>query len=240
MTKKIFTILSKRDIYIPAILLLLASIPFLILDIDIRFSNIFYDPFASNHWPLNSQTPWIYLYNYGTWPALFLALLALLTCIISLVYKKLIPYRRQAFYLVAVMLIGPGLIVNTLLKDNFGRPRPRDIIEFGGQQQYHQLLQPDWGNTGRSFPCGHCSAAFYFFVLYFCAKGRQKKWLPYAGLTIALGYGTLMGISRILQGGHFLSDVLWSAGIVYLTAGLLFYLIKPFNAQTILPNKAIN
>lgn len=240
MTKKIFSILLKRDIYIPAVFLLLASLPFFFIDIDIRLSSLFYDPSSSNHWPLNSQIPWSYLYNYGTWPALLLALLALLSFIISFVYKKLIPYRKQALYLSAVMIIGPGLIVNTLFKDNFGRPRPRDIIEFGGQQQYHQLFQSDWGNEGRSFPCGHCSGAFYFFVLYFCAKGRKKKWLPYAGLTIGLGYGTLMGISRIVQGGHFLSDVLWSAGIVYLTAGLLFYLIKPFDVQRIKPNRANN
>lgn len=227
MKHKLQYILKQRDIAIPALLLLACSLPFFFTDLDLSFSSLFYDAASEPHWIYSGIEPWDSMYSCGTWPALALAACGLLLSIVSFVSKKLRPYRKQAVYLAAVMIIGPGLLVNTLFKDNFGRPRPRDIIEFGGQQQYHQLLQSDWGNTGRSFPCGHCSAAFYFVVLYFCARGRKSRWLPYAGLTFGLGYGIFMGIARIVQGGHFLSDVLWSAGIVYLTAGVLFYLITP-------------
>jgi membrane-associated PAP2 superfamily phosphatase len=227
MKKIVLHIVSKRDIHIPALLLLLCSIPFFIKDLDISVSSLFYDASLPQMWIYVGVEPWEFLYNYGTWPALALAGCSLLLGIASYFVNYLKPQRKTVMYLAAVMIIGPGLIVNTLFKDNFGRPRPRDIVEFGGQQQYQQLLHPNWGNPGRSFPCGHCSAAFYFFVLYFCGKGREKKWLPYAGLTFGMGYGIFMGVARIMQGGHFLSDVLWSAGLVYLTSGVLFYLINP-------------
>lgn len=214
-----------KDILIPAILLIGFSVPFLLLDTDIQVSRWFFNPSAANHWPLIERWPWNFLYNYGTWPALGIAIIALLIGISSFFHERTLKYRKKALYLVAVMIIGPGLIVNVIFKDNFGRPRPRDIVEFGGQQQYHQLLQSDWGNSGRSFPCGHCSCAFYFFVFYFLLKGSRRKWLPYAGLGFGIGYGALMGIARIGQGGHFISDVMWSAGLVYLTAGGVYYLM---------------
>jgi lipid A 4'-phosphatase len=34
-----------------------------------------------------------------------------------------------------------------------------------------------------------------------------------------LGYGTLMGLARVVQGGHFASDVVWSGFLMCLTVG---------------------
>src|SRR5215471_2803901 len=39
---------------------------------------------------------------------------------------------RQAVYLAACFIVGPGLIANTLFKDNWGRPRPTQVAAFGG------------------------------------------------------------------------------------------------------------
>ncbi len=214
-----------RDVSIPLIALLSLSLPFYLWDIDLLVSGWFYNASALNPWPLLEKWPWYLLYSFGTWPALALAVLALLLVVAGIFYRQLHRYRRHALYLVAVMIIGPGLIVNVIFKDNFGRPRPRDIIEFGGQQQYHVLLQPDWGNKGRSFPCGHCSCAFYFFVLYFLLKRSKRRWLSFAGLAFGVSYGLLMGIARIGQGGHYVSDVMWSAGFVYLTAAGLYHIM---------------
>jgi lipid A 4'-phosphatase len=236
MKNTVKRIFFSKDIYIPAIVLLAFSIPFFFWNVDVIVSRWFYDSTAPQHWPLKHVWPWEFLYKFGTWPALGIAIIALLVAISCFFYKKNIKYRKKSIYLVAVMIIGPGLIINSIFKDNFGRPRPRDIVEFGGQQQYHQLLIPDWGNKGRSFPCGHCSCAFYFFVFYFLFKGNKRKWLPYAGLSVGVGYGILMGIARIVQGGHFVSDVMWSAGFVYLTAGGVYYFMySDTKSSTALP-----
>ena len=225
MKKQLLHIFSKKDIYLPVALLLILSIPFYIWDLDIAISSWFYDSFSEKHWILKNQCPWNIFYKFGTWPAIGISIVALFVFISCIFYQKFIKVRKKTLYIAAVMIIGPGIIINSIFKDNFGRPRPRNIEQFGGEQKYHQLLESDWGNKGRAFPCGHCSTAFYFFTFYFLFKKNKRKWLSYTGLSIGIGYGLLMGIARIGQGGHFASDVLWSAGFVYLTAGVLYYIM---------------
>lgn len=50
---------------------------------------------------------------------------------------------------------------------------------------------------------------------------RYGPW-RHAMIGAALGYGLLMGCGRIVQGGHFVSDVLWSGVIVVLITYLLW------------------
>ncbi|MFP5393977.1 MAG: PAP2 family protein, partial [Gammaproteobacteria bacterium] len=40
-------------------------------------------------------------------------------------------HRRALAYLLATLVLGPGLIVNTVLKDHWGRPRPVHLVQFG-------------------------------------------------------------------------------------------------------------
>jgi membrane-associated PAP2 superfamily phosphatase len=41
---------------------------------------------------------------------------------------------------------------------------------------------------------------------------------------LGLAYGTVMGIGRMVQGGHFATDVLWAWGLTYLTGLILAYI----------------
>jgi len=43
---------------------------------------------------------------------------------------------KRIAYLFLVLILGAGVIVNDALKDNIGRARPRDIVEFGGAEHY--------------------------------------------------------------------------------------------------------
>ena len=43
---------------------------------------------------------------------------------------------NRAIYLMLTLIIGPGLIVESLLKPNWGRARPKDLTIFGGQADY--------------------------------------------------------------------------------------------------------
>ena len=43
---------------------------------------------------------------------------------------------RKVSYLFLVLILGAGLIVNGVFKDDFGRARPRDIVEFGGSKRF--------------------------------------------------------------------------------------------------------
>lgn len=44
---------------------------------------------------------------------------------------------------------------------------------------------------------------------------------------LGLTHGALMGFGRVVQGAHWFSDVIWAAGMVYLSAWVL-YRVLPF------------
>ncbi|MCF6187602.1 MAG: phosphatase PAP2 family protein, partial [Desulfobulbaceae bacterium] len=91
------------------------------------------------------------------------------------------------------------------------------------------------GTTGRhaSFPSGHASIAFYTLGPWFILREKRRK-AAAVFLFFGIGFGAAVGLARMLQGGHFLSDVLWAGGIVYLVGGILALIFPPAagSAQT--------
>lgn len=116
-------------------------------------------------------------------------------------------------------------MVNLVLKDNWGRPRPRQVIEFGGEHDYRSPFDPSFvRKSGSSFVCGDASVDFSFFSLALFL--RKRKWLWLSGIA-----GTVIGFSRIVQGAHFFSDVLFSGWVVWFCSIILhtlFFEYKPF------------
>lgn len=205
---------------IPIILLIATTIPFYRADIDVRIARHFYVPGAG--WPQGAMEPWRFCKHQGFIPAFVVAGGALGVWIASFVRPRVRSARRGALFLVLVMAIGPGLLVNNVFKDNWGRPRPRDLVEFGGQREYVAPLLMSPREHGRSFPSGHAAVGFYLLVPYFLLR-RRSCWKAAGVLAGGLLYGALMGYARIAQGAHFLSDVLWALGSVYLSSLALFY-----------------
>jgi membrane-associated phospholipid phosphatase len=160
----------------------------------------------------------------GTWPALLTAL-AGLGLLVAALYRPLVArWRRQAALVFLTLVLGPGLFVNTLFKDHWGRPRPRQVTELGGTMNYQCFYEKGTPGRGKSFPCGHSSMGYYFVVFYFLAR-RRRPVLAITALAGALVYGTLIGIARMAAGAHFASDVLWSAVIPAAVAWLLYYVV---------------
>jgi lipid A 4'-phosphatase len=105
--------------------------------------------------------------------------------------------------------------VNAGLKEHWGRARPREVMEFGGSQQFTPALLPTAQcETNCSFVSGHAALGFYLIGIAWVS--RKRRWLV-AGITL----GGLVGAGRILQGGHFLGDVIFSFWVVYFSAVLL-------------------
>jgi membrane-associated PAP2 superfamily phosphatase len=134
-------------------------------------------------------------------------------------------WRRSGAFLVLLLLLGPGLLVNSVFKEHWGRPRPREIIEFGGKKQFLHPWQKGEVGQGRSFPSGHSSAAFYMAAPYLIYR-RTNRRRAYAWLAGGMLFGIIMSIARITQGAHFLSDNLWAFGMVALSALLLAHLMN--------------
>ncbi|MEW6516190.1 MAG: phosphatase PAP2 family protein [candidate division FCPU426 bacterium] len=201
-------------------ILLALSLPFLFSNADLTLAGLFYH----DGWSLGDRQPWAALYTYGTWPGLALSAVALVVFFGSWIWPRWQPKRRAAALVVLTLLIAPGLLINALGKDFWGRPRPRDVQAFQGNQAFHRFVHPAGPGQGESFPCGHASVGFLFASLYFVSRRRTLRW---GALGLGLGYGSLMGLARMAQGAHFASDVLWSGGVTYLTAAVLHHVVLP-------------
>ena len=121
----------------------------------------------------------------------------------------------QALYVALVVAVGPGLLVNVLLKDNFHRPRPSSVEEFGGSMAY----APPFDISGAcehncSFVAGDPATGFALLAL---ALLLPAPWRARAAVA-AIVLGAALGLMRMLQGGHFLSDVIFSGIVVSATA----------------------
>jgi lipid A 4'-phosphatase len=126
---------------------------------------------------------------------------------------------RAALYLVLALAIGPGLLVNTVLKDHWGRARPSQIVAFGGDKQFTPALVPSQQcDRNCSFSSGHAALGFSLVAFAFLAPDGRRRRLAVAAAVVA---GSLLGFARIAQGGHFLSDVVLSGFLVTATSWLL-------------------
>jgi len=216
---KYFTIFSQ------IILLILLTLLISYLNLDIKVQKLFYWQSASSSPWYRSESPfWQFGYHYGTLPAILLTFAALVGLILSWVKVKIKQYRKYFLLIIFTMIIGPGLIINAIFKDHWGRPRPRQIEEFNGKWEFKEVWEHGIPGKGKSFPCGHCSMGFFFITLYYSFK-RKNKPIAYSSFIFSILLGIFIGFARISQGGHFLSDVLWAGGITYLTASVLYYFV---------------
>jgi len=212
-----------RDFLLALVLLAGATALCSATGLDLALERRFY--LALPNWGLGELNPWRFLYHYGVIPAYLLVGGALALLIAGCFWARAYPFRRSALFLVLMMALGPGLLVNSVFKDHWGRPRPRQMQVFGGDRQFHEVWERGEGGAGRSFPSGHASAAFYLIAPYFVLRTRARR---RARLVLLAGgcYGVLMGVARMAQGGHFASDVLWAGGVVYLVGLALYYLLR--------------
>ncbi len=161
------------------------------------------------------------MFNYAVYPAQIVAVLAVFLFALSFFFPVLSQWQRPALALVMTMAIGAGFITHTLLKDHWGRPRPRQVIEFGGNQHFRPFYLPNvfhQPEPSKSFPCGHCTMGFYFFsVALFCKRLKHRS-LYYFFFVFALILGSALGVARMMMGAHFLSDVLMTGIIMWITA----------------------
>ena len=116
---------------------------------------------------------------------------------------------RRVVFVILVLVIGAGLIVNVILKDNFGRARPREIAEFGGSRQFTPpFVVSGQCNTNCSFSSGDAAGGFFSLALALALGRRRAMFL--AGLALgARGVFLAHLLRRALllgYGGLFLRD----------------------------------
>jgi lipid A 4'-phosphatase len=191
--------------------------------VDLATSRLFYNAssgFVLADWPpvvlLARVVPWI------TWCWLVLAVGGAAWLFLS--GRPLWRLDRKALaFLFAALVLGPGLLANTLLKDHWGRARPTQIEAFGGLHRFTPAPLPAAEcERNCAFVSGHAALGFSLVAFGFLLPpGRSRN----RGLAAALGFGALVGFARIAQGGHFLSDVVYAGLLVFGTTTVLYWWI---------------
>lgn len=218
------------ELGVPCLLLVAFTMLFRMTDLDRELERPFFNPELAKGFDAEAQ-PWCFLYDYGEWPGIASTVAAGIFLVLGFFFKNLRRFRKASLFVVLLVALGPGLVVNTIFKDNWGRPRPREIKEFNGERDFLPVWTkgaPAWINgkerRGKSFPSGHAAMAFFMIFPYFLLKDRNRK-AAYACLAAGLAYGVVMGVARMAQGGHFASDVVWAAGFVYLLGLALYHVL---------------
>ena len=168
-------------------------------------------------------SPWSWLYDYGIIPGVLVSVISILILINTRAKSSWSSLRPYLFICALTPFIASLLLVNIVLKDHTGRPRPREITQFSGNWEYKPVLEAGIPGRGHSFPCGHCSIAFTLTSgIVFWQRSRK---FALTSLVLGMTYGLLMSYARIVQGGHFLSDAFWSLGVVWFTVISLYYFV---------------
>jgi lipid A 4'-phosphatase len=137
-------------------------------------------------------------------------------------WRMLIP-GRAAVLMIATLALAPGLLVNLVFKKDWGRSRPIDVAEFGGDEHF----VPWWDPRGDcpdncSFVAGEPSGAFWTLAP---AAVVPPAWRALATAS-ALAFGAGVGFIRMAAGGHFFTDVVFSGVftflVIWVTHGLLY------------------
>lgn len=172
----------------------------------------------------SQASTWQWIYDWAPYPALVIATMATLGYLLTPFHLRLARYRPQLLQLALGLALGGGLIVHAVLKDHWGRPRPRQTLLFGGTAAYRPYWSPQPFHNStqpyKSFACGHCTCGFYFFSCARVARQIGARRLARLANGVALLLGGLLGLARIAQGGHFLTDVLAAALTMWCTAWL--------------------
>lgn len=141
--------------------------------------------------------------------------------------KQLTRYMKIA--VLASLTVWFALEVNLTLKELWGRYRPYELT--AGNHEFTNWLTINGVNGHKSFPSRHTMAATLCIVfLWFVSKVKRKGFFI-GGIV----YGVLIGLSRVIVGAHFFSDVTFSffltALIIFVMNGLGKKLIRGFCLQ---------
>ena len=176
-------------------------------NVDLAIASLFYDPAARRF--SGQNVAYVAMLRDHGW-------IAVITCVgcIVLAGAKYLPWQlpsvpgRTALFLTLSLLLGPGLLVNGVLKEHWGRPRPIEITQFGGAKHY-----VDWWNpTGAcarncSFVSGEAATAAWMFGPAMLVP------VPWRGAALAAAavFTAAMSALRMSVGAHFFTDVLFGA-----------------------------
>ncbi|MDC0226806.1 phosphatase PAP2 family protein [Alphaproteobacteria bacterium] len=149
----------------------------------------------------------------------YILILPFISCYLPIkkVYLNFVFNIKEIIFVFVTTLFNLLIVVNMLLKNLWGRARPNDIYQLGGQDiftPWFKYSEACYNNC--SFVSGDASVGFSLIIIYFITKNKFFLWF-------SLFAGFLIGAIRILEGGHFFSDIV--------VAGLIVFILSFFQHQ---------
>jgi membrane-associated phospholipid phosphatase len=177
--------------------------------LDLQITALFFDQ-ATRRFPAASDPLAIWVRGATTW--IFAGFAICVTA--AALARVLLPRRRLPFsartvaFLALSLALGPGLLVNGLLKEHWSRPRPGEVVEFGGTLQFMPWWDPRGGcDQNCSFVSGETSGAAWTVAPALLVPGGLRIVALGAAGVFTVAIGTL----RVAFGGHFASDAIFAA-----------------------------
>ncbi len=196
--------------------------------IDLYVSELFYDEarggffLRENWWPTLVYFGIRVLSVIMVGTCLFCVGLHLLKRMFGIRLPAWVPGQRALLYVLAVVILAPGLIVHQGFKEIWDRARPVNITEFGGVKTYTDMFVIS-DQDGKSFVSGHSAMGFSVIALALLYQGRRRK----QAYALALMFGFFAAAGRVIQGAHYISDVTFGALVTLWTAHLLYRVFFP-------------
>lgn len=148
--------------------------------------------------------------------------------LVALVKKRDILRAPARFWGMIVLLyaLGPGLLVDTILKRHWGRARPADVTEFGGSLTFTPPWWPsDQCLSNCSFVSGEVAGSTATAIAILLILGLWRDRLSPLAVrsvaAVAVLLPVISAVQRMTSGRHFLSDTLFAALFTLLIASLL-------------------
>ena len=192
--------------------------------IDIFFSQLFFSITDNNFFM--EKNPILLVIDKSTYLIAFLLLSFNCLLIIQGIFKtrsfnfKL--YKKESFVLL-IFLIGSIVLIQGFSKHYFGRARPMQVEEFGGKLKFTPAFQvSNQCKLNCSFVSFHASIGILIISYAMVLAGRKKVLLTVLGIFLTL----LFGMTRIMQGKHFLSDIVFSVCFMLIITYTLSSLLK--------------
>jgi len=191
---------------------------------DLALTRSFYDP-ATRQFPLTFNPVISWLRDQAV-----LVTIAFMACLLTSVgLKVILPERRMlipgraVIFLLLTFALGPGLLVNGILKEYWSRPRPAEVVEFGGDKAFMPWWDPRGGcDQNCSFVSGETSTATWALAPAVLVPGP----LGVAAIGAAVTYAFGMGAMRFVVGGHFFTDlafaILFTSLLIWIVHGLIY------------------
>jgi membrane-associated PAP2 superfamily phosphatase len=194
--------------------------------LDLAISALFYPITRNgNTFGLRIDPSLMLARNIGLWigMAIILAVLAALVMKLILPKRRLLIPGRAVVFLIVTMALGPGLVVNVILKDHWGRPRPIDVTQFGGNEHFVPWWDPRGDCPGNcSFVSGDVSGAFWTVAPAALVPPAWRVLAYGAALTL----GAAMAALRLVAGAHFFSDAafagIFTFLIIWIVHGMIY------------------